>query len=79
VDWAIAAILLAFALFGFLRARSVVGETWTVGPRRSLFGIAVTVVAAAILVFVWRSLLGVLIAAVLIGLALYAGWRLRRA
>jgi hypothetical protein len=79
MDRAIAATLLALVLFGFLRARTVVGETWGVRPSRSAFGIVATVVAAVVLAVVWRSALGVLVAAAVAGVGAYAAWRLRRA
>jgi hypothetical protein len=78
VGWAIAAILLGLALFGFLRARAVVGETWDVHAPRSFVGVVATVVALAFLIFVSGSLLGVIVGAAVLGVALYGSWRLRR-
>ncbi|HEY7756179.1 MAG TPA: hypothetical protein VID69_08140 [Actinomycetota bacterium] len=74
----IPAILIGVALFGFLRAGAVVGERWGIRSRRSTLGIVATAIAVALLLYAWRSVLAVLVAAALLGVALYAGWRVRR-
>lgn len=76
--WVIAALLIGLALFGFLRARSVVSETWGIRSERSLIGLLAVAVAVAFLLFVARSLIGVVVGAMILGVALYASWRLRR-
>ena len=78
MHWAIAALLIGLALFGFLRARTVVSETWGIRSGPPLVGLAAVSVAVAFLLFVARSLLGVVIGAMVLGVALYASWRLRR-
>jgi hypothetical protein len=78
VERAIPVILIGIALFGFLRAGAVVGERWGIRARRSTFGIVATVIAVALLLYAWRSVLAVLLGAALAGAALYASWRIRR-
>lgn len=77
--WVIAALMIGVALFGFLRARSVVSETWGIRSERSLVGLVAVVAAVAFLLLVARSWLGVVVGAAVLGIALYASWRLRRA
>lgn len=77
--WVIAALLIGVALFGFLRARSVVSETWGIRSERSLVGLVAVVAAVVFLLLVARSWLGVVVGAAVLGIALYASWRLRRA
>lgn len=78
MERAIPAILIGIALFGFLRAGAVVGERWGIRVRRSTFGIVATVIAVALLLYAWRSVLAVLLGAAVLGAALYASWRMRR-
>jgi hypothetical protein len=79
VGQVIAAVLLGFALFGTLRARRMVEETWDLKTRRaSAFGTAGVAIALLVLLVVSRSLLGVIVGAVLLGAVLYGSWRLRR-
>ncbi|MGZ8585374.1 MAG: hypothetical protein ACXWXQ_07355 [Actinomycetota bacterium] len=76
--WAIAAILLGAAIFGSLRARRVVSETWGIPNRRSLAGALATVAAVVALLVLLPSLIGVVLGALVLGLGLYGSWRLRR-
>jgi hypothetical protein len=78
MPWAIAAILLGLALFGFLRANAIVRETWGIRSTRSAVGVVATVLATLVLVVALRSVLGMLIGAAVLGLGLYGSWRLRR-
>jgi hypothetical protein len=79
MSWAIAALLLGFALFGTLRARAVVRDTWDLRTRRaSALGMASVAIAVLILLALSRSLLGVIVGGVILGAALYGSWRLRR-
>ena len=78
MEWAIAAILLGLALFGFLRANAIVRETWGVAATRSAVGVVATVAATVVLVVALRSVLGMLLGAAVLGLGLYGSWRLRR-
>jgi len=78
VHWAIPALLIGLALFGFLRARAVVSETWGTRSGPPLVSLAAVAVAVAFLLFVARSLVGVVVGAMVLGVALYASWRLRR-
>jgi hypothetical protein len=78
VGWAIAAILLGLALFGFLRANAIVRETWGIPATRSIVGVVATIVATVVLVVALRSTLGMLLGAAVLGLGLYGSWRLRR-
>ena len=77
MGWMIAAVLLGLGFFAVLHARAVVEETRGPTPR-SAAGIVVVAIALMFLVFVSRSLLGVVAAGVVLGVALYGGWRLRR-
>jgi len=76
--WPVAAVLAGLALFGFLRARDLVGETWGVRSGRSLLALGAIGLAVVVLLAVARSLAAVVIGATVVGLALYVGWRLRR-
>lgn len=76
--WAVAAVLVGFALFGFLRARAVVSDTWGIRSGRPLLALGAVVLALAVLLAAARSLAGVVIGAAVLGVALYAGWRHRR-
>ncbi len=76
--WAIAVLLVGLAVFGFLRARTVVADTWGIRSGRNLVALGAVVLAVALLVAVARSLAGVVIGAAILGVALYAAWRLPR-
>jgi hypothetical protein len=78
VSWVIGAILVALALFGALRARAVVGETWGIRSRATILGTAAVAVGVLFLLAFSRSLVGIVVGGVVLGIALYGGWRLRR-
>lgn len=78
MGWIIVAAFLGLGFFGVLRARAVVEETWGPPPTRSAVGIVAVAIGLMFLVFVSRSPFGVVAAGVVLGVALYGGWRLRR-
>ncbi len=78
MSWVIGAALLGFALFGVLRARAVVEETWGPRSRVSMFGAAALAIALLFVLAFARSIVGMLVGGVVLGVALYGGWRLRR-
>lgn len=78
MGWMIVAALLGWGVFGVLRARAVVEETWALRPTRSAVGIVAVAIALPFLVFVSCSPFGAAVAGVVLGVALYGGWRLRR-
>ncbi len=76
---AIVALLIGFALFGALRARAVVSDTWDLRTRRaSALGMASVAIAVLVLLALSGSLLGAIVGGVVLGVALYGSWRLRR-
>lgn len=80
MGWAFAAVLIGLGVFGVLRARAVVEETWDLrARRRSAYGIAAVAIAVLVFLAVSRSLVGAIVGGVVLGLALYGSWRLRRA
>jgi hypothetical protein len=79
VGWAIAAVLIGVGFFWALRARRVVDETWDLRDRRrSALGIALVAVAVLVFLALSGSVPGAVIGGVVLGLALYGSWRLRR-
>jgi hypothetical protein len=79
VGWWIAAVLIGVGFFWALRARRVVDETWSLRDRRrSTLGIAIVAVAVIVFLALSGSLPGAVLGGVLLGLALYGSWRLRR-
>lgn len=75
---AILALLVGFALFGFLRTRFAVGRTFAVpqGPR--FLGVASVVAVLVLLFFASRTAAGAVAGGLVLGLALFAAYRLRR-
>jgi hypothetical protein len=79
VGWAIAAVLIGVGFFWALRARRVVDETWNLRDRRrSALGIALVAIAALVFLALSGSVPGAVGGGVVLGLALYGSWRLRR-
>lgn len=75
----IGALLIAGAIFLMLRARATVGERWPVSPRRSAIAVAAVAVAVLVLIALSGSTAGILGGGVILGVVLYASWRLRGA
>jgi hypothetical protein len=80
MGWAFAAILIGAGVFGVLRARTVVAETWDLRDRRrSALGIAVVAMSVLFLLAMSGTLAGAIVGGVVLGVVLYGSWRLRRA
>jgi uncharacterized membrane protein SpoIIM required for sporulation len=79
VGWGIAAVLIGVGFFWALRARRVVDETWSLRDRRrSTLSIALVAIAVLVFLALSGSVPGAVLGGVVIGLALYGSWRLRR-
>jgi len=73
---AVLALLIGFAVFGYLRARSAVTTTFRIRPGAALLGAASVL---AVLAFASRGALGAVVGGSVLGVVLYAGSRLRQA
>lgn len=72
-------LLLAFAIFGYLRARASIEETWGVRVGSRLLGTAVVLGALGFLLFTARSMFGAVVGGIVLATSLYATYRLRHA
>lgn len=75
---AIVVLLVGFVLFGLLRARFTVESTFPVRPGLRLLGAASVLAVLAVLFFASRTAAGAVVGGLVLGVALYAGWRMRR-
>ncbi len=70
-------LLLAFAIFGYLRARASVEETWGIRVSPRMFGTVLVLGALAFLLFTSRSMFGAIVGGIVLAASLYATYRLR--
>lgn len=77
-EYAIFAILLGGALFGYMRARSIVEERWRVGRGPLLLGAASIFAVVLLAALLARSLIGAVAFALFLATLLWTGHRWRR-
>lgn len=78
LGYAVFALLIGIALFGYLRAADTVEERW--GTRRGplVVGALPTLAVAALIVVIAKSLIGPFVLGVVVATVLYTTYRLRR-
>ena len=75
---AILTVLIGAAVFGLLRTRFAVDTTFRIRPGPRFLGLASVLAVLAVLFFASRTALGAVVAGLVLGGLLYAGYRLRR-